>query len=207
MKRQITLAQYRNIDISIMVVILVLAELGIYLAKATVYSNQIFQASPCGAMTALVMMRWNAWAAIPAAIGGVLYGILRGGIWPYGIEYGLGNLLCLGAMLWFRLGKEKVRRDALTSMAFGLTVQVLMQLGRGCVALVVTLVDPSLLKEGATVLPLETFFSFITADVLSILLTVVAVWIVRRIEGLFEDQKSYLLRVQQERQVEGREQF
>ncbi len=208
MKRHITLQQYRNIDLCLMVGLLLLAEFGIYIAKATVYSGQLFQASPSGTIIALVMMRWNGWAAIPAVVGGLLYGTLRGGLWPYGIVYGIGNLLSLAALGWFRMGKDKLRSSALPTMAFGLTVQVLMQLGRGCVALVLTMMDSSILGAGNHLQPLETFLSFITADSLSILFTVVALWIVRRIEGLFEDQKSYLLRVQnQERQVEGREQF
>ena len=206
MKRQITFAQYRTIDLFLMVILLVFAEVGIYIAKATVYSGQLFQASPTGAIVALVMMRWNGWAAIPALLGGLLYGALRGGLWPYGIVYGVGNLLSLAALLWFRMGKDKLRSEALPTMAFGLTVQVLMQLGRGIVALVATMADPAILGQGNQLEPLETFLSFITSDSLSILLTVVALWIVRRIEGLFEDQKSYLLRVQQqELQVEGRE--
>lgn len=206
MKRHITFRQYRNIDLFLMLAILIFAELGIYLAKATAYSGQLFQASPSGAMVALVMMRWNGWSAIHAVLGGLLYGSLRGGLWPYGIIYGVGNLLSLAAMVWFRRGKDKVRGTALSAMGFGLTVQVLMQIGRGLVALLVTAADASILGQGNRLEPLETFLSFITADSLSILLTVVAMWIVRRIEGLFEDQKSYLLRIQQqERQVEGRE--
>lgn len=206
MKRQITFEQYRTIDLFLMVILLVFAEVGIYIAKATVYSGQLFQASPTGAIVALVMMRWNGWAAIPALLGGLLYGALRGGLWPYGIVYGVGNLLSLAALLWFRMGKDKLRNEALPTMAFGLTVQVLMQVGRGVVALIATMADPAILGQGNHLEPLETFLSFITSDSLSILLTVVALWIVRRIEGLFEDQKSYLLRVQQqELQVEGRE--
>ncbi len=207
MKRQISFAQYRTIDLCLLTGLLMLAEFGIHIAKATIFSGQLFQASPTGAIVALVMMRWGGWAAIPAVAGGLLFGTLRGGLWPYGIVYGIGNLLSLGAMLWFRMGKDNLRSKALSSMAYGLTVQVLMQLGRGIVAFLVTLADPTILGQG-TQLPLDIFLSFITADSLSILFTVVAVWIVRRIEGLFEDQKSYLLRIQkQERQVEGRDQF
>ncbi len=207
MQRQITFAQYRGIDLFLMTAMLLMAEFGIHIAKATVFAGQLFQASPSGAIVALVMMRWGSWAAIPAVLGGFLYGSLRGGVWPFGIEYGLGNLLALAAMLWFKMGKDKLRQNMLATMAYGLTVQLLMHLGRGCVAFVLGLLDPSLLPAGQRFLPLEAFFGFITADSLSILLTVVALWIVRRIEGLFEDQKSYLLRIQQERQVEGREQF
>ncbi len=195
MKQQISLAQYRGIDLFLLTAMMAIAEGAIYLARTTVYSTELINVSIVGAVTALVMMRWSSWAAIPAVVGGVLYAALWGDMPVQYLIYGGGNLLGLLAMVWFWFpGKEKVRKDALLTMAFGLSVQVCMQLGRVGVAL--------LTGTSAAV-----SIGFITADALSILFTIVAVWIMRRIEGLFEDQKHYLLRIQQERQVEGREQF
>ncbi len=195
MKRQISFQQYRTIDLCFLVALLGISEGAIHIAKTTVYASQLWQISTTGCVTALVMMRWSGWAAIPAALGGLLYAALKGSMWQHFLVYGLGNLLCLAALVWFKLlGKEKVRKDPLLTIVFGLSVQLLMQLGRAGIAL-------------ALGYPADTCFSFITADALSLLFTAVAVWIMRRIEGLFEDQKSYLLRIQQERQVEGREQF
>ncbi|MBO6267403.1 MAG: hypothetical protein J6M06_04135, partial [Synergistaceae bacterium] len=39
---------------------------------------------------------------------------------------------------------------------------------------------------------------FVTTDVLSGLFTALVVWIARRLDGIFEDQKHYLLRVNRE---------
>ena len=76
---------------------------------------------------------------------------------------------------------------------FGLCVQLLMQVGRGVVsALLGTAFDACI--------------GYITTDILSTLLTLVIIWIVRKADGLFEDQKHYLLRLESERhKVEGRE--
>jgi hypothetical protein len=73
-------------------------------------------------------------------------------------------------------------------------VQLLMQLGRAAMGCVFSY-------------PTAALIGFITTDILSILFTVFIVWTARRIEGLFEDQKNYLLRIQREQKVERGEQF
>ena len=195
MRRQISFAQYRAIDLAMLTFLMIFAEAGINIARSTVYSGQLMKASPVGAIVALVMMRWGPWAAIPALVGGLVYAAFNATMDQTYIIYGAGNLLVLVVLLYFKVfPKEKVRGSVLNSIVYAVLVQLAMLLGRALVAL-------------ALGLPAAVCASFITADALSVLLTVVAVWIVRRIEGLFEDQKSYLLRIQQERQVEGREQF
>ena len=49
---------------------------------------------------------------------------------------------------------------------------------------------------------LQGALAFITTDVLSILFTVLIVWITRRLDGVFEDQINYLLRLTRERERE-----
>ncbi len=195
MKREISFAQYRAIDLAMLTALMVFAELGIYIARSTAFTGQLMLASPCGIIVALVMMRWSGWAAIPAALGGVLYALLYGSGWRSFLTFGIGNLLVLAVLVYFKIfSKEAVRQNVLKTLLFGLLVQASMLLGRALVAF-------------ALGNSLRACISFITGDALSALFVVVAVWIIRRIEGLFEDQKSYLLRIQQERQVEGREQF
>ena len=64
-----------------------------------------------------------------------------------------------------------------------------MQLGRALLALVL----------GAQ---LKTCFDFFTTDALSGLFTMVILWIAARLDGILEDQKTYLLRVNKEREEE-----
>ena len=89
---------------------------------------------------------------------------------------------------------KKIRKDLILSLVFAFAVQLLMQLGRAGMA--------KLLGHTWT-----EALGFITTDILSVLFTMVIIGIVRRIDGLFEDQKTYLLRIQKERNKEGREQF
>ncbi len=46
--------------------------------------------------------------------------------------------------------------------------------------------------------PAESALGFVTTDTLSILFTLVIVWISRRLDGVFESQKIYLLRIHAE---------
>ncbi|MGN1015769.1 MAG: hypothetical protein ACI4PL_02115 [Faecousia sp.] len=186
MNQKITLSQYRTIDLTILAAVLALCQSLIYLASSRWFPEQLYVVSPVAAMTALVLMRWSAYAGIHAALGGVLFVALSGGSWRHFLIYGIGNLLSLAVLPVLRGGgKEKIRADALRTIVFALAVQLLMQLGRAAMA--------ALLGFGW-----NGCLGFITTDLLSELFTAFVVWIVRRIDGLFEDQKHYLLRIQSE---------
>ncbi len=195
MNRQISFRQYRLIDLAIMAGVLALSQAAISIAAYTVYADQLYVVSTVGAVTAIVMMRWNGFAAIHAVLGGVIYVALAGGTWQQYVIYGAGNLASLLVLLLFRLmGKEKIRGDALLTIFIGVCTQLLMQLGRAGLAFLFGY-------------PADACLGFITTDALSILFTACILWVARRIEGLYEDQKNYLLRIQCERQVEGRDQI
>lgn len=196
MKRQISLSQYRTIDLAILTGLMAVSQLVIHLAVSHFYAEQTgYIVSPVAAVAALVMMRWSLWAAIPAALGGVILTLLSGGTAEQTVIYSAGNLFAMLAFIYLRaLGKERVRGNAVLALIFAILVQLLMQLGRAAVAL--------LLGH-----PLLACWDFITTDAMSILFTMVVIWIVRRVEGLFEDQKHYLLRIQSEQTVKGGEQL
>ncbi len=162
------------------------------LAASHWYRDQLYMVSPAAAIVALVMMRWGAWAGIHAVVcGGVLCLASGAGAFQYLIYCG-GNLLALAALLLLRFpGKAVIRKNVVWSLGFALLVQILMQLGRAGLALALGYAP-------------ETCFGFLTTDALSGLFTLLIIGIARRTEGLFEDQKSYLLRIQSELNNEGR---
>ena len=88
-----------------------------------------------------------------------------------------------------RLGWQTIRDRTMYTMLYGLCCTVLMQLGRFLVSLVF----------GASAAQALGFF---TTDVISLLFTLVIIWIVRRLDGMLEDQNHYLLRVQKEQEEE-----
>lgn len=195
MNRQISFRQYRTIDLTILLVILAVCQFLIFMATRFWYPEQLYVVSPIAGMVALVMMRWNGFAWIHAVFGGIFFTLLAGGTWEQMAIYGIGNLASLLVMAMFKLfGKERVRQDAFLSLVFAFLVQLLMWLGRAGVA---ALFDYEV----------AACIGFITTDILSGLFTLFILWIVRRTDGLFEDQKHYLLRIESERQVERGEQF
>lgn len=195
MNRQITLAQYRTIDLGILAAVLAGSQLLICIAGSFWFSDQLYTVSPVAAVTALVMMRWGPWAAVHAVAGGLLFTALSGGTGVHYLIYGAGNLLAMGALVLLRcFGKERIRSNVVLSLLFALAVQAMMLLGRAITAYLVGF-------------PLPACWGFVTTDVLSALFTLLIIWTARRVDGLFEDQKSYLLRLEQERQNERRDQF
>jgi len=194
-ENQLTFQQYRGIDLTILFAVLAVSQFLIVKASTAWFSDQLYVVSPVAAVTALVMMRWGVWAGIHAFLGGILFTAFSGGTWQHYLIYGIGNLVSLAALpLLKAVGKEKLRKDLILSLTFALAVQLLMQLGRAALA---KLLGYSWMEA----------LGFITTDILSVLFTMVIVGVVRRIDGLFEDQKTYLLRIQKERNKEGREQF
>ena len=192
----ISLSQYRTIDLAILTGLMAASQVAIHLAVSFWRADQTgYIVSPVAAMVALVMMRWNLWAAVPAMLGGILLTLLSRGTAEQMLIYSAGNLLSVLALLYLKLiGKERVRGNVVLALFFAILVQLLMQFGRAGVALLVGH-------------PLQACWDFITTDVMSILFTAVIIWIVRRVEGLFEDQKHYLLRIQRQQSVKGGEQL
>ena len=87
------------------------------------------------------------------------------------------------------LGGERIRQSQWLSLAFGLLTWLLMCLGRMAMALIF----------GAG---FGDALAFLTTDSLSAVFTLVIVWIARRLDGIFENQKHYLLRLNKEREEE-----
>ena len=189
MNRQFTFSQYRAIDLSLFAVMLMIFEF-LIIAATGWFPFELYTVSVVAAVTAIVMMRWGPFAAIHAVLGGAVFCLCTGAEPKQYLIYCAGNLLSLLALLLIKfIGSEKIRSDALLSMVFGFAVQVLMQVGRMCMAL--------LLGHS-----LSASLGFIAADALSIVFTMVIIWIVRHLDGIFENQKNYLLRLQKEREKE-----
>lgn len=190
MNRRLSLKQYRNLDLFFFAVMLCVSETLIVNAAIRWYPDQLYTVSVSAAVTAIVMMRWGPWAAIHAVLGGIVYCLAAKGTPRQFLIYGAGNLFGLLSLLLVRIfGKDRIRENVLLTLLFALCTQLFMQMGRACISAL----------SGA---PLETGIHFITTDALSGLFTMVIVWIASRLDGVFEDQISYLLRVQKEAEEE-----
>ncbi len=187
MDRRISFQQYRNIDLGIMAVLLTITQVLISLSANIWFKWELYIVSPVAIITTLVMMRWGIWAGLHAVLGGIVFTVSSGGQLQHYIIYCIGNLAALLCLLYFKaLGKEAIRSSAFWTVVFALSVQLFMLLGRAAVAFIL----------GHS---FAECLGFITTDLLSALFTAIIAWIARRVDGLFEDQKHYLLRIQEEK--------
>lgn len=193
MKKQMTFQQYRSIDLFFFFIILAVSEWLIYTAATSWFPAQAYTVSVVSAVTAIVLMRWNGWAAIHAVAGGLLYCLFSHATGGQVIIYCTGNLGALLSLVLIRLlGKKRICEDSFLTVLFALLTTFFMQAGRAAAAMVL----------GTSPRDCLVFF---TTDALSGLFAMVILWIARRLDGLFEDQKHYLLRINGEEEKEDAE--
>lgn len=191
--KQRTFGQYRAIDLGIMAVLLFVFEMLIATAATKWFPSELYTLSPTITIVCIVMMRWSGYAAIHAVVGGAAFCVASGASPEQFAIYCIGNCAALAAMILFKThGKEKVRSKAAFAILFAAAAYFGAQLGRWLVALVF----------GAS---LDSLVMFLTTDSLSLLFAVVIVLIAGRLDGLFEDQRAYLIRTAEERKREQNE--
>ena len=159
---------------------------------ATLATNKWFVAQPIAISTTalficIFMMRWGGFALIAPAIGGAVFCIAQSATPEQFAIYVIGNMLSLVALLWFKLyKKDDIRRSPLKLSLFTISVYLLMQLGRWLI---------SLFFSGR----LWNLVGYIASDVISLLFALVILLFLRNVDGMLEDQKSYLFRLERER--------
>ena len=188
--RRLSTGQYRTIDLSIFALMLAFFETVVVFAARTWFPGEPYAISVVPVVAAIVMIRWGWWAALHAALGGVVTCLASGGSMLQMVVYALGNLASLGAMTMIKsLGAQRISESSLLTLAFGACVTVLMQAGRAVVSLVMGTAPGTSLR-------------FFTTDVITLLFTLTVLWIVRRLDGVFEDQRHYLSRIHEEQERE-----
>jgi len=139
------------------------------------------------AVICIVMMRWGGFAAIHAVIGGAAFCLALGATAEQFVVYCIGNCFALVSLILIKvLGKQKIRDRVWLTIIFTVLAFVGTELGRGLVSLIFGLA-------------IDAVLAFFTTDSLSLVFAVVVVLISRRVDGLFEDQKAYLIRTESER--------
>jgi hypothetical protein len=77
--KQLTLSQYRGIDLTILAVVLTFTQV-LTVAAATIwFRDQLYIVSPVASVVTLALMRWGPWAAIHAVLGGIVFAVASGG--------------------------------------------------------------------------------------------------------------------------------
>ena len=190
MKGSRGLIRYRAIDLTLFALMLCVFESVLVKASTSWFPNEPYTVSVTAAIVAIVMMRWGPWAGIHAVLGGFVFCFCSKAAPRQYLIYCIGNLFSLGALGLIKLrGGESIRQDALKTWVYGLTVLLLISAGRAAVSMVM----------GAE---LPVALGFFTTDVITALFTLVLLWIVRRLDGVFENQNHYLLRLREEQEKE-----
>ena len=139
----------------------------------------------------IVMMRWGWVSVVYAALGGVLACALGGGSWQSYISYIIGTACIASVLLLTKfVGKEKIRGKWYLTLAYILAGWVSVNLGIACAG--AAFGDNFLRLLGLN-------FGLGVYGALSLAAAVAVIMLLRRLEGMFEDQKHYLIRKDKER--------
>jgi len=190
MKQQMTFRQYRAMDIAMFTVLMCVCETLITLGATRWFPAELYTLSVTPAVTAIVMVRWGGFAAIPAVLGAFVFCLASGATLSQYAIYCIGNLAALALTGFLYQGKwKRLHEQVLLALLYGLLTPLLMQLGRAVIALAL---GNSLAVCGG----------FIATDALSTLFAVLIMWITRRLDGMLEEQKHYLRRIAEEQEKE-----
>lgn len=184
--KQITFKEYRMLDLIIFTVFTIVFEAIATYASGTWFWAQAINISVTLLLVCIVMMRWSGWAAIQAVAGGLVYCFAAGATTEQYIVYSIGNLLGLIALLLIRfVGKEKIRTSKMQLVLLATITYIGMAIGKTVVGLFF----------GGTI---SDFILYVTTDIISLLFAAVVLVLLRKTDGMIEDQKAYLFRVERE---------
>lgn len=188
MQKQITFRQYRTLDLFFFALMLVVSEVLITLGATIWFPGEPYTVSLSCAVMAIVMVRWGVWAAVPAAAGSVAFCLVSGAALPQYAMYVLGSMAgLLMVPVLKKAGWQKLHENVLLLLGYGLATALLMQLGRCLTALLL----------GSS---LQVCVGFFATDILSAFFSVLLVWIAKRLDGMLEEQRHYLKRIQEEKE-------
>ena len=132
------------------------------------------------------MLGWqNSASTIGSMIMTFACGFLAAAGWHYGyLIYLIGNLgFMLNLLLLKKMGKDKIRNSFFNSLIYLLSGYILMEGFRGIASILIAGSDAAIIRQ------------FIFSDMLSLVFAILVIIVVRKQEGLFADQKEYLIEV------------
>lgn len=191
--RLISLKQYRATDLFLFAVILVIFDLLVHFATRWLAdAASIYMFALTVPVVLLIMMRWG-WQAIFFAVGdAVLLTVLNNPtVWQSYLSYGLGNAAILLLLIPLHyIGKQKIAGKWFLTALFVVLGWILSNL-------VCSLVQCACGENFA--MALLGNISFGANGLLALAIGLVLLLILRRLDGMFEDQIHYLKRLDEER--------
>lgn len=186
MDNRMMFKQYRLMDLAVFSVLTFVSEYIASLATSKWFAAQPVAISVTLALILIVMHRWGAYAFAVAIAGGLAFCIASKASPEHYLIYCVGNLAALSSLVYFKVfGKEAVKGNAPKTLLFVCTSYVSVAFGRWLLSL----------PFGAGFAELT---AFLFTDIITLLFAVIILWIFRGVDGLIEDQKKYLIRINQE---------
>ena len=184
--------QYRTLDLTIFIAMYAVCEF-LAIRAATVWFDEPYSISIMLPLLAIVMMRWDKYCIINAIVYAILFVFYQKGSLNQYLIYTIGNLGFMLTLIYVnRVGKETIRKTFFNSLMYLVVCFLSMEIFRGVASLIIS---------GSNI---AIIFQFILTDMLSLVFGILVIIVVRNVEGVFEDQKQYLLRINsQEEKIDG----
>ena len=190
---KISYNQYKLVDNLLFLVIMVALEAVNVFAIKKWFPDMLFSVSLMFTVSLIMLVRWNWLAAIFPVIHGVLYCAFLSSFQQVAFQefiiYPIGNAFLLLTWFIFKfIPKEKLFSKWYMTLIYPLSAFVLVLLGRTVLAVCF----------GADFL--ASLGNYFFTESLNIVFAVMALLVLRRLDGMIEDQKSYLMRVARARE-------
>ena len=191
--RFISFRQYKYTDLFFFALVLGISELLIFCAFKLWFKGAVdkFYINFMLAIVLTVIMRWGWVGGIYAVADGVVQCAMEGGNWQSYLTYMAGTACVLSVLLLTKfLGKEKIRSKWYFTLIYIVIGWVSVNLGISCMC---AIFGNSFLSSLATSFGLGVYGALPLAG------AIVVIMILRQLNGMFEDQKHYLIRQDKER--------
>ena len=184
--------QYKLVDIMLFMVIMAALEAVNVFAIKKWFPDMMFSVSLMFTVSLIVLVRWNWLAAIFPVLHGVLYCAFLSVFQTVGYQeyiiYAVGNSFLLFSWFLFKLiPKQKLFSKWYLTLIYPVVAFALVLLGRTLTAMCF----------GTSFT--DALGSHFFTESLNIVFAIIALLILRRLEGMLEDQKTYLKRVAREK--------
>lgn len=183
MRKKITLSEYRAGDITIFTLLMIVSEF--FSNKGVAWFSEIYLISLFLPITLIVMRRWKLWAIVPMTASAITVCAVNKAAFNVYIIHIVGNLFILIAALWLKIAKKNMKEGHYLIL-YSLSAYVLMCFGKAFIGF--------LFKENF----INLFLGFLGVNSLNVVIAIIVLFIVRKLDGVFEDQIEYLNRVQDE---------
>lgn len=180
--------QYRTLDLTIFIGMYALCEY-LVVKAATVWFDEPYSISIMLPLLAIVMMRWDKYSVIHAIVYALLFVFYQQGNLNQYIIYLVGNLGFMLMLIYVnKVGKDKIRSSFFDASLYMVVGFLLMEIFRGIASMVVA---------GSNI---GVILQFVMTDMLSLVFAILVVIVVRKMEGIFQDQKQYLLELNSQKE-------